>query len=384
MRPAVARVEPADDPSAATQQLDSEPLAVADDVCGRLGCLRCYGLGQSADFASLSVGPHVPPRLAPMLAAARAGRRLLSSTPGQSATLLHCPSLRATPWWDGGGGDGGGADEIDEAPALRRRGGGEAQLLAALRAALEPVAEEIAAEYERLVARCPPVPQAGYGVAPALLPGGSADAAAAAAFAARGSEGGGGWGGLYLWNQGLEDRANLASCPATAAALSALGGGVLLRGCSLGFAFFSVLRPGTVIRPHCGSTNLRLRAHLALRVPPKPPLPPPPPALTTAACTVAAVAAPPRMRVGLVGGGGGWREWEQGKVAVFDDSFEHEVVYPPQPAAAADGLVGAQQQQQQLQPPPGGQERVVLLVDLWHPEVTSEERALLCRLFPTD
>eukprot|EP01050_Picozoa_sp_SAG11_P015249 SAG11_NODE_1956_length_4002_cov_5.858827_2_plen_318_part_00 len=33
-------------------ELESELLALGDDVCGRRGCLRCYGLPQSADFAA--------------------------------------------------------------------------------------------------------------------------------------------------------------------------------------------------------------------------------------------------------------------------------------------------------------------------------------------
>lgn len=36
---------------------------------------------------------------------------------------------------------------------------------------------------------------------------------------------------------------------------------------SLGSAFFSLLAPGARLRPHCGPTNARLRAHLGLIVP---------------------------------------------------------------------------------------------------------------------
>jgi hypothetical protein len=35
----------------------------------------------------------------------------------------------------------------------------------------------------------------------------------------------------------------------------------------LGSAFFSLLSPGARLRPHCGPTNARLRAHLGLVVP---------------------------------------------------------------------------------------------------------------------
>ena len=37
--------------------------------------------------------------------------------------------------------------------------------------------------------------------------------------------------------------------------------------CPFGSAYFSLLRPGTRLHPHCGPTNARLRAHLGLVVP---------------------------------------------------------------------------------------------------------------------
>lgn len=67
-----------------------------------------------------------------------------------------------------------------------------------------------------------------------------------------------------------------------------------------GEVIFSVLAPGTHIRPHCGSTNLRLTAHLGLVVP------------NSGEC---------RIRIA-----DRWVHWEEGKVIVFDDSFEHEVI----------------------------------------------------------
>ena len=54
-----------------------------------------------------------------------------------------------------------------------------------------------------------------------------------------------------------------------------------------------------MINPHYAPTNLRLTAHLGLKVP------------SGAGC---------RIRVGRE-----WRGWKQGKVLLFDDSFEHEV-----------------------------------------------------------
>ena len=100
---------------------------------------------------------------------------------------------------------------------------------------------------------------------------------------------------------------------------------------------FSLLIAGTRIRPHCGPTNHKWRMHLGVLIPPG----------ETAS-----------IRVGGLGndateapaGGGGLprrRAWKEGKVLLFDDSFEHEVVNDSEEAA-----------------------RVVLIVDVWHPLLT--------------
>lgn len=48
-----------------------------------------------------------------------------------------------------------------------------------------------------------------------------------------------------------------------------------------------------------------------------------------------------------------YRSWENGKFLLFDDSFEHEVWHN------------------------GTDVRVVLIIDVWHPELTEEERKSL-------
>ena len=96
-----------------------------------------------------------------------------------------------------------------------------------------------------------------------------------------------------------------------------------------GFVFFSRLKPGTHIKPHTGSTNLRIRLHLGLVIPSEPDY--------TAT-----------IRVGTE-----QQAWVQDDVLVFDDAFEHEVVYE------------------------GKTERAVFIIDLWHPELTKKERELL-------
>ncbi|KHJ77348.1 beta-hydroxylase, aspartyl/asparaginyl family, partial [Oesophagostomum dentatum] len=88
---------------------------------------------------------------------------------------------------------------------------------------------------------------------------------------------------------------------------------------------FSALTSGTKILPHCGPTNSRLQAHLGLIVPSE-----------------------ARIRVGSE-----QRGWKTGKFIIFDDSFEHELQFD---GASSSSL------------------RLILLIDLWHPEVESQQR----------
>jgi aspartate beta-hydroxylase len=99
----------------------------------------------------------------------------------------------------------------------------------------------------------------------------------------------------------------------------------LLTGVPFAYAFFSNLRGGARIAPHHGPCNLRLRVHLPLRVPSD----------DAAACGIRVGGAPPRA----------WTE-----PLVFDDSYEHETWNDT------------------------GGDRVVLLLDLWHPELSALER----------
>jgi len=105
----------------------------------------------------------------------------------------------------------------------------------------------------------------------------------------------------------------------------------LLTGVPFAYAFFSNLRGGARIAPHFGPCNLRLRVHLPLRVP----------SLDAAACGI---------RVG-----GETRAWSE--PLVFDDSYEHATWNET------------------------GGDRVVLLLDLWHPELSAMEREAVCDMF---
>ncbi|XP_064105862.1 titin-like isoform X2 [Macrobrachium nipponense] len=99
-------------------------------------------------------------------------------------------------------------------------------------------------------------------------------------------------------------------------------------GCKRGQVKFSVMDPNTHVHAHTGPTNCRLRAHLGLVVP-----------------------SGVHMRVAdqMIG-------WEEGKIIIFDDSWEHEVWHN------------------------GTTKRMVLIVDVWHPELTDHERKSLTPL----
>lgn len=124
------------------------------------------------------------------------------------------------------------------------------------------------------------------------------------------------WTVYRLYSLGTRIEVQCRLCPETVRAVESLP--ALSH---TGLVYFSVLAPGTHIIPHCGPTNTRLRCHLGLVVPD--------------GC---------RIRVGDE-----VRGWEEGRCIVFDDSFEHEVWN--------DGL----------------ESRVVLILDVWHPDLTPVE-----------
>lgn len=126
---------------------------------------------------------------------------------------------------------------------------------------------------------------------------------------------------FYINGRKLED--NCALCPETTKVLESLE-----EAKDSDLMLFSANAPGTHIKPHCGPHNARLRCHFGLLVP--------------EGCS---------MRVGAE-----VRSWEEGRCMIFDDSFEHEVWN------RSNGT------------------RVLLLVDVWHPEVTPAERIAIREL----
>ena len=134
------------------------------------------------------------------------------------------------------------------------------------------------------------------------------------------------WSALFLCENGQMSDDVVARCPSTWTALQAAP---LRHITNSPTVMFSLLRPGARITPHTGTHNARLICHLPLIVPPN--------------C---------RFRVGNE-----VREWEEGKLLIFDDSIEHE--------AWNDS----------------GEDRVVLIFDIWRPELSEQERQEVAALF---
>ncbi|KAL1521718.1 hypothetical protein AB1Y20_021373 [Prymnesium parvum] len=141
---------------------------------------------------------------------------------------------------------------------------------------------------------------------------------------------GGEWHWASFIDRGRRREEMWQRCPRTAAALQNVPS--LCEGdMPFAFAFFSTLRPGGRIKPHCSPCNLRVRVHLPLIVP------------EGASCGI---------RVGSEA-----RAWKPGKCLIFDDAFEHEVWND------------------------GDQARVILLLDLWHWELEQEEIQSIQEMF---
>lgn len=99
-----------------------------------------------------------------------------------------------------------------------------------------------------------------------------------------------------------------------------------------GYSFFSSLKPQSSIKAHSAPMNIRLRCHLPIVVPKE--------------------------------GGCGLRvgsdvcEWTEGQCLVFDDSYDHEAWH--------DGHT---------------KDRVILLFDIWHPDLHESEIQALKDMF---
>lgn len=136
------------------------------------------------------------------------------------------------------------------------------------------------------------------------------------------------WDGYYFYRHGEARDENCVLCPNTLQALDALP---LCRAREHApEVFFSVLAPGTRLMPHRGVTNTRIVGHLPLLVP------------QDCALSVA----------------GEMHEWREGRVVVFDDTYEHE----------------AWNRSESI--------RVVLIFDIWNPHLTDIECQAIADLVP--
>ncbi len=138
------------------------------------------------------------------------------------------------------------------------------------------------------------------------------------------------WTAIHLVDHGLTIAANADQCPQTMDLLKLVdqpqipGAGPT--------AMFSLLAPGKTIPPHTGVNNTRLLCHLPLIVPD--------------GCW---------FRVGAE-----TREWQEGEGFVFDDTIEHEAANP------SDRL------------------RVVMIFDLWHPDLSETEKQAIAAIIAAD
>lgn len=129
------------------------------------------------------------------------------------------------------------------------------------------------------------------------------------------------WGALYLWQNGELKQELAEAFPETTRILAELPLADI-PGASPN-VLFSRLKPGTDIPPHHGFFNTRLICHLPLIVP---------------------------ENCGELRVGNERRPWREGELLIFDDSIEHEAWNH------------------------SAQDRIVLIFEVWRPELTAAER----------
>ena len=164
-----------------------------------------------------------------------------------------------------------------------------------------------------------------------------------------------GWDQLVLWDHGHWNQ-QLCSGPAasTCAVLSRLSRTpendeqhpyIDLSG--RGQVKFSLLRPGTSILPHTGTTNARLRLHLGLRVP-----------------VSAADGHEDRHQFWIRVADKPPRGWADGQALILDDSFEHELFASPSACEGANETCADPSAETEADAA-----RLILIVDLKHPDL---------------
>ncbi|XP_050409295.1 aspartate beta-hydroxylase domain-containing protein 2 [Patella vulgata] len=134
------------------------------------------------------------------------------------------------------------------------------------------------------------------------------------------------WCFFHLIDQGCVTK-NAPRCPKTMNFLFSVRG--FMNNTVFGNAGFSVIYPGTHITEHFGPTNIRLRCHLGLQI--------------SEDCYLTV--------------GNDQCTWNDRECLIFDDSFLHSATNY------------------------GKKERVILLFDIWHPDIPYSKRLLLQDIF---
>ena len=139
------------------------------------------------------------------------------------------------------------------------------------------------------------------------------------------------WAQYDLFVQGRKNVENCAKTPLTCSLIESIPEIATNR---RGQVKFSVMKSGTHVHPHSGPTNCRLRAHLGLQIP-----------------KVSDPGSKFKLRVADQ-----YLSWKNGDMFVFDDSFDHEVWFESENKNLS---------------------RLVLIMDMWHPDLTPEKRRSL-------
>lgn len=135
------------------------------------------------------------------------------------------------------------------------------------------------------------------------------------------------WDAFFFYRHGARFDESHARCPDTSAVLESME---LCRIADQAPEIcFSVLGPGTTIMPHYGVSNVRLVMHLPLQIPSN--------------CALNLLDA-------------GEHHWEEGKLVMFDDTFQHEAWNR------------------------SNTPRIVLLMDCWNPHLTPVEKIAVNQL----
>eukprot|EP01036_Dinobryon_divergens_P022192 gene22191-30432_t len=136
------------------------------------------------------------------------------------------------------------------------------------------------------------------------------------------------WRVFHLMEEGMWNSTCTGICPTTFSVLQQFLS-VICEGSCFGSVYFSVLSPHTSISPHCGATNTKLRLHLPL------------------ICTSTPSDDNSTFSDCFLTVNNDSRPYVPGRAMVFDDSFLHSACNH------------------------GDRERVVLLIDIWHPDLSS-------------